>query len=206
MASSRVGPEMSAGEVLRRYPETLEVFDQHGVVFCAGCFLTLFDPLADVVGYHAVHDPETLLAELNRVAEGPRAVRPVWAEGSAPAAAGTEGTDGGGAPDGMRVTAAQPGRARAAASLGGQEPARDLATAAGLAVLAAQAADGATAAQAASVRDVRLSGLDVPAGTSALMAEAERLGGFDPAGPRHYRVRLVGAGGRALGSADVTLA
>lgn len=57
----------ATGELLREHPGILPVLDAHGIVFCAGCFLALMDPLADVVGYHAVHDPDALLEDLEAV-------------------------------------------------------------------------------------------------------------------------------------------
>lgn len=59
----------AVGELLRDHPGVLDVLDSHGIVFCAGCYLALMDPLADVVGYHAVHDPEALMRDLERAVD-----------------------------------------------------------------------------------------------------------------------------------------
>lgn len=216
MLRSPIDPGMAAGEVLRRYPAALEVFDRHGVVFCAGCFLTLFDPLEDVAGYHAVHDVAALLDDLNRVAARPAGERPVWALGSAPASPSRPEAGGDGDPVaaalGIRLIEAGGGSARASLSLSGGEGS-DPAVAAALALFAARAADRSLGRERPAVLDLRLepqAAQAAPAAPAAgsdrtLLAEArpERDGSDGPA--RAYRVRILGDADSAVGVATVVL-
>ena len=57
---------MTVAELIRRHPQTLDVFDRHGVHFCAGCYLTLTDKLKVAAGYHAVEDVQRLLDDLKK--------------------------------------------------------------------------------------------------------------------------------------------
>ena len=54
------------GELLARHPEVLEVLHDHGVHFCAGCYLTLFSPVEKVAAYHAVPDLGDFLGDLRK--------------------------------------------------------------------------------------------------------------------------------------------
>ncbi len=54
------------GPLLARHPNVLKVLAKHGVVFCPGCFLTLFSPLRKAAAYHAVPNLESLLGDLRR--------------------------------------------------------------------------------------------------------------------------------------------
>lgn len=65
----------AAGELLRDHPGVLPVLDAHGIVFCAGCYLALMDPISDVVGYHAVHDPDAFAQDLERAIQEEEAAR-----------------------------------------------------------------------------------------------------------------------------------
>jgi hypothetical protein len=220
MASPPIDLGMAAGEVLRRYPDTLEVFDHHGVVFCAGCFLTLFDPLGDVAGYHAVHDVAALLADLNHVAERPQGERPLWAQGSATAAtppavrpiaaeaerrvATAMAGDALAASLGIRLVGVGEGSARAAVETpsAGVHPA----LAAALAAFAAQAADLALGHGPGQVTDLRLGPFDASAAGGAVVAEAHHALGGPDAAARTYHVRLSGRAERAIGLAQARIA
>ena len=94
-ARRHVHPLTAVGELLRERPSTLAVLDRHGVVFCAGCYFALMDPLSDVVGYHAVHDREALFDELDRAADGPGGADDRGAPGSAWGRASRVGAGGG---------------------------------------------------------------------------------------------------------------
>ncbi|MDE2313698.1 MAG: hypothetical protein KGL04_05960 [Elusimicrobia bacterium] len=56
------------GDLLRRKPEIIHVLDRYGINFCASCYLTLFSPIEDVPGFHAVTDRKKFLADLRRAA------------------------------------------------------------------------------------------------------------------------------------------
>jgi|GEM_PF-2010565 len=223
MASLAIDPRMSAGEVLRRYPNTLEVFDRYGVVFCAGCFLTLFDPLEDVAGYHAVHDVPELLSDLNRAAATPLAERPAWAEGSAPqlaalgkplepgeeqAVASRMAGDALAAQLGLRLLGVRRGSARV--GVGVKAPATvdgachpTVLTA--LVLFAAQCADATVSARAGQVLDIAVAPLDPDKATGFLVAEAYREGTAAGSRTSAYRVRVLGRGESIVAVATVLL-
>jgi hypothetical protein len=219
MAPLPIDLGMAAGEVLRRYPDTLEVFDHHGVVFCAGCYLTLFDPLEDVAGYHAVHDVPAFLADLNRVAAQPPGERPAWAQGSFPdGAAATLRPLG---PDeerrvvdamaqdplakawGIGLVAVGEGSAQVAveAATGTLRPA----LAAALATVAAQAADLTLRRTGGQLAELHLGPFDAGGGPGTLVADAHHALGSADGSAQGYHVRLVGPEGRTLGAALVRL-
>lgn len=52
--------------LIQRHPKVLDVLHDHGVSFCAGCYLTLTSPIARVAAYHAVPDIERFLADLKK--------------------------------------------------------------------------------------------------------------------------------------------
>ncbi len=56
------------GELLCRNPGVIRVLDKYGINFCASCYLTLFSPIEDVPGFHAVTDKKKFLADLCRAA------------------------------------------------------------------------------------------------------------------------------------------
>lgn len=53
-------------ELVQKSPGVLEVLHDHGVSFCAGCYLTLTSPIERVAAYHAVPDLEKLLGDLEK--------------------------------------------------------------------------------------------------------------------------------------------
>lgn len=58
--------EMTIGEIVRRHPETLEVFEKYGLD-CFECQIADFEALEHGAGVHKI-DVDDLLRELNRVA------------------------------------------------------------------------------------------------------------------------------------------
>lgn len=56
--------EMTIAEIIRRYPQTLPVFQKYRLD-CSACQIAEFEELAHGAGVHKV-DVDTLLAELNR--------------------------------------------------------------------------------------------------------------------------------------------
>ncbi|MCL6596667.1 MAG: hypothetical protein K6V73_10725 [Firmicutes bacterium] len=217
MAAPSIDPAMAVGEILRRYPQTLEVFDRHGVTFCAGCFLTLFDPLEAVAGYHAVADVPGLLRDLERAAARPAGERPAWAQGSAPPPEPVgrpldpEGErrvqermalDPVAAQLGLRLLGVRRGSARA--GVGARGGAWHAAVATALALFAAQAAHATWNEAPAAVLEVALAPLDLERSGAFLIAEAQResAGGE---GTTAYRVRLLGRGDAVVGVGTVLL-
>ena len=63
-----ISKEMHIGEIIRRYPQTLEVFAQYGLD-CYECQIADFEALEHGVTVHKV-DLDTLLEELNRSITG----------------------------------------------------------------------------------------------------------------------------------------
>ncbi len=61
------------GPLLRENPSLLHVLDEHGVSFCAGCYLTLFSSLDRVAAYHAVPDRKRFLADVRKALGGRKA-------------------------------------------------------------------------------------------------------------------------------------
>ena len=59
---------MTIGEIIRRYPRTLEVFERYGLD-CNECQIAEFEALEHGADVHRV-DVERLLRELNRVIHG----------------------------------------------------------------------------------------------------------------------------------------
>lgn len=60
-----INREMTIGEIVRRYPQTLPVFERYGLT-CFECQIADFEALEHGADVHKV-DVEKLLAELNRV-------------------------------------------------------------------------------------------------------------------------------------------
>ncbi len=53
-------------DLISRHPEVLPVLDQHGISFCAGCFLTLGKTPENAAAYHGAPDAQKFLADLSR--------------------------------------------------------------------------------------------------------------------------------------------
>lgn len=62
--------EMTVGEAVDRCPETFAVFQERGVHFCAGCYLTLRASIAEGAAWNGIRDLEGLLQALHRAAAG----------------------------------------------------------------------------------------------------------------------------------------
>lgn len=55
--------DMTIGDVVQKYPETVEVFLRHGLM-CFGCAIARFENVAQGAAAHGIN-PETLLKDLN---------------------------------------------------------------------------------------------------------------------------------------------
>lgn len=60
--------EMTIGEIIRQYPETLKVFGKYGLD-CFECQIADFEALEHGAGVHKV-DVDELIQELNRTIRG----------------------------------------------------------------------------------------------------------------------------------------
>ena len=62
--------DMTIKEVLDRFPHLFGVFEEHGLSFCAGCYVMLASNIEQGANYSGLRpaDREALLAELNRLA------------------------------------------------------------------------------------------------------------------------------------------
>lgn len=70
---------MGIKEVLDRYPHLYGVFEDHGLHFCAGCYVMLTSTIGTGANYSGLKpaDRRALLMELNRLAaEGVRGIAP----------------------------------------------------------------------------------------------------------------------------------
>lgn len=54
------------GDLIARSRKVLKVLDEHGVTFCAGCYLTLTSPPEKAAVYHAVPDRKKFLRDLEK--------------------------------------------------------------------------------------------------------------------------------------------
>ena len=65
-----ITPDMTIKEVLDRYPHLFGVFEDHGLHFCAGCYVMLSSNIEQGANYSGLRpaDREKLLVELNRLA------------------------------------------------------------------------------------------------------------------------------------------
>ncbi len=72
---SRAGRGLKApvlGELIARDPRVLALLDEHGITFCAGCYLTLFSSPERAAVYHAVPDPRGFVKRLQALLETPK--------------------------------------------------------------------------------------------------------------------------------------
>lgn len=60
----KVNKEMKIEEVIKKYPETLEVFNKHGF-HCVGCAAASFENIEQGALAHGI-TPEELVEELNK--------------------------------------------------------------------------------------------------------------------------------------------
>ena len=59
----KINKEMSIGEVVRTYPQTIEVFLKHGLM-CFGCAIARFENIEQGATAHGINVP-ALLQDLN---------------------------------------------------------------------------------------------------------------------------------------------
>jgi iron-sulfur cluster repair protein YtfE (RIC family) len=66
---------LTVGEVMHRFPETIEVFEKHELSFCAGCYVTLFSEIEKAAGYAAIKDVDQLIDDLKGLVDKLEAIR-----------------------------------------------------------------------------------------------------------------------------------
>jgi len=66
----RITEDTAIKEVVDRYPQLYGVFEDHGLHFCAGCYVMLASTIRTGANYSGLKpkDRQALLAELNRLA------------------------------------------------------------------------------------------------------------------------------------------
>ena len=69
MSNQKITAEMPIEEIIKKYPDTMEVFAKHGL-HCVGCQLAQFESLAAGAKAHSI-DLTKLLTELNQATESP---------------------------------------------------------------------------------------------------------------------------------------
>ncbi|HOE18042.1 MAG TPA: DUF1858 domain-containing protein [Syntrophorhabdaceae bacterium] len=62
-----IDKKMSIGEIVKRYPETIPVFEKYGLG-CVGCQAALFENVQQGAEVHGI-DVDTLLSSLNQALE-----------------------------------------------------------------------------------------------------------------------------------------
>ncbi len=65
-----ITPDMNIKDILDRFPDLYGVFEDHGLHFCAGCYVMLASTIGEGADYSGLKpaDRQALLAELNRAA------------------------------------------------------------------------------------------------------------------------------------------
>jgi hybrid cluster-associated redox disulfide protein len=66
MAERAITKEMPIGDVVRKYPKTIEIFMRHGL-HCIGCAVAAFESIEEGAIAHGI-EIEPLMADLNTVA------------------------------------------------------------------------------------------------------------------------------------------
>lgn len=66
MAERAITKEMPIGDVVRKYPKTIEVFMRHGL-HCIGCAVAAFESIEEGAVAHGI-EIEPLMADLNTAA------------------------------------------------------------------------------------------------------------------------------------------
>lgn len=66
----KITQDMTIRDVLDRFPHLFGVFEDHGLHFCAGCYVMLASTIGEGANYSGLKpaDRQALLAELNRLA------------------------------------------------------------------------------------------------------------------------------------------
>jgi iron-sulfur cluster repair protein YtfE (RIC family) len=82
----RITEETGIKETVDRFPQLYEVFEDHGLHFCAGCYVMLASTIGTGANYSGLKpaDRRALLKELNRLASK-------GVHGSAPASSSAAG-------------------------------------------------------------------------------------------------------------------
>ena len=65
MENEKINKEMSIGEVVQTYPQTIEVFLKHGLM-CFGCAIARFENIEQGATAHGINVP-ALIKDLNTV-------------------------------------------------------------------------------------------------------------------------------------------
>jgi len=63
----KITKDMSFGEVLQKYPKTVEVFLKYGM-HCVGCVVAMYETIEQGARAHGI-DVKKLLADLNKAAK-----------------------------------------------------------------------------------------------------------------------------------------
>ena len=71
MAETAITKEMPISDVVRKHPETIEVFLKHGL-HCIGCAVAAFESIAEGAAVHGI-DIDVLVDDLNAVASEDKA-------------------------------------------------------------------------------------------------------------------------------------
>ncbi|MHB8571505.1 MAG: hypothetical protein ACYDAY_00905 [Candidatus Dormibacteria bacterium] len=69
LSTGTITPTTKVEDVLRRDPSTYGVFEEHGLHFCAGCFIAVTGTIADGAAFNAIRDVDSLVSELNQYLE-----------------------------------------------------------------------------------------------------------------------------------------
>ena len=70
-AELTITADMTIGEVLKKYPESLKVFLSHGLM-CVGCAVARFENIEQGATAHGI-DVDALIRDLNEVVPAPEA-------------------------------------------------------------------------------------------------------------------------------------
>jgi len=53
--------------LIRKHPKVLELLHDHGIYFCAGCYLTLSSKPERAAAYHGVPNVQKFMLQLDRI-------------------------------------------------------------------------------------------------------------------------------------------
>lgn len=67
MSEQKITKKMKIEEVIKKYPETVEVFAKHGF-HCIGCIAASFESIEDGAMAHGI-TPEEIVEDLNKAIE-----------------------------------------------------------------------------------------------------------------------------------------
>lgn len=57
------------GDVIRAYPEAIELLHKYGIHTCSGCYITFFSEFEKAAAFHAVPDSKKFMADLEKFLE-----------------------------------------------------------------------------------------------------------------------------------------